>query len=57
MRFELADPPAGFIDDPYPVYAALREHSPVHRFADGGVFLTRYADVVDCYRNPDCSSE
>ncbi len=26
MDFSLADPPPGFIDDPYPVYDALREH-------------------------------
>jgi hypothetical protein len=24
-RFDLAHPPAGFIDDPFPWYAALRE--------------------------------
>ena len=28
--FELAKPPEGFIDDPYPVYALLREFN---RFA------------------------
>lgn len=51
MAFELTQPPAGFIDDPYPHYARLREEDPVHRFADGGVFLTRYDDVVAVYRD------
>lgn len=49
--FELASPPPGFVDDPYPWYARLREEDPVHRFADGGVFLTRYADAVEVYRD------
>lgn len=51
MAFELTQPPAGFIDDPYPHYARLREEDPVHRFADGGVLLTRYDDVVAVYRD------
>lgn len=51
IEFELTRPPAGFIDDPYPHYARLREADPVHRFADGGVFLTRYDDVVQVYRD------
>jgi cytochrome P450 len=42
---------AGFFDDPYPTYAALRSHDPVHRCADGGYFLTRYADVDFIYRD------
>lgn len=29
-HFSLADAPAGFAEDPYPWYAALREASPVH---------------------------
>jgi hypothetical protein len=31
--FSLAVPPAGFVDDPYPWYAALRALSPVHALA------------------------
>ena len=30
-HFTLTDPPPGFVDDPYPVYAALRAHDPVRR--------------------------
>ena len=33
--FDLAHPPAGFIDDPFPWYAALRENDPIHRCPDG----------------------
>jgi cytochrome P450 len=50
-KFELVDLPAGFYDNPYPTYRALRESSPVHRFADGGIFLSRYADVIAVYKD------
>ncbi len=55
--FDLADPPAGFIDDPYPVYAALRRHHPVHAMAPGQWLLTRHADVAAVYRAPQASSD
>ena len=55
--FSLAQPPAGFIDDPYPFYAALRELSPVHELAPGTYLLTRYADVLAVYRSADASSD
>ncbi len=55
--FSLAAPPLGFIDDPYRVYAALREHSPVHPLAPGSWLLTRYDDVLAVYRNPHASSD
>src|SRR5688572_11860394 len=57
MDFELTRPPADFIDDPYRHYAALRERDPVHRFADGGVFLSKYEDAVAVYRSPAASSD
>ena len=50
-QFELIALSPGFYRDPYPVYRALREQDPVHRFADGGVFLTRYADVLGVYKD------
>ncbi|HTQ12674.1 MAG TPA: cytochrome P450 [Rhizomicrobium sp.] len=50
--FDLRNLPAGFADDPFPVYRALRENEPVRRMPDGGVFLTRYADVLAAYRDP-----
>ena len=55
--FSLADPPAGFIDDPYPVYAALREHAPLHQLAPDSLLLTRHDDVLAVYRSPHASSD
>src|SRR5258706_2352593 len=57
MLFELTQPPTDFIDDPYPYYARLREQDPVHVFADGGVFLSRYEDAVAVYRDARASSD
>ena len=51
MRFDLTNLPAGFHADPYPVYAALRREAPVHVLPGGGVFLTRYDDCLQCYRD------
>ena len=55
--FELTRPPADFIDNPYPYYAALREHDPVHALEGGGVLLTRYEDALAVYRDPRASSD
>ncbi len=55
--FTFTDPPPGFIDDPYPVYAALREHSPVHELVPGTLLLTRYAEVDAAYRSSVVSSD
>ena len=49
--FDLKQLPDSFYDDPYPTYRALREHAPVKRLADGGVFLSRFADVVAVYKD------
>jgi hypothetical protein len=57
LGFQLTRAPAGFIDDPYPWYAALREHDPVHALEGGGVFLSRYDDVLAIYRDPRASSD
>ncbi len=56
-NFSLTQPPPGFIDDPYPHYAALREHSPVHELAPGSWLVTRHADVAALYREPAASSD
>jgi cytochrome P450 len=56
--FSLATPPAGFLDDPYPTYAALRRDHPLHRPAPDAVLLTRYAHVLAVYRaGPQASSD
>ena len=50
--FNLQQLPAGFHDDPYPVYRALREHAPIKVMPDGSYFLTRYDDLIAIYKNP-----
>jgi len=49
--FDLRNLQPDFFDDPFPIYRALREHAPVKRLPDGGVFLTRYEDVLSVYRD------
>ena len=55
--FTLAKPPPGFIDDPYPVYALLRAHDPVHALGGDQWLLTRYDDVAAVYRSAAASSD
>jgi cytochrome P450 len=43
--------PVDFLNNPYPVYAALRETEPFKRMPDGSYFLTRHADLVAVYRD------
>lgn len=50
--FSLTNLPDDYYEDPYPYYHALREQSPVHRFADGSYFFTRHADLFRIYRDP-----
>ena len=42
MIFDLTSPPAGFTDNPYPVYRELREYSPVHKQDDGSYLVSSY---------------
>ena len=44
--------PPDFHDDPYPYYAALREHDPVHPLDAGKILVSRYADVERIYKDP-----
>ncbi|WP_179400739.1 cytochrome P450 [Burkholderia guangdongensis] len=49
----------GFLDDPYPAYAALREAGPIHwsdEFFDGAWLLTRHEDVEAILRDPRFSA-
>jgi cytochrome P450 len=55
--FRLTRVPADFIDDPYPYYARLRRHDPLHELDGGAWLLTRYEDVVGVYRDPCASSD
>jgi cytochrome P450 len=49
--FDLRALPPEFYDNPYPYYAELRRNAPVYRLPDGGVFLTRHADLLSVYRD------
>jgi cytochrome P450 len=40
-----------FYINPYPTYRALRENEPIKRLPNGGLFLTRYDDLVTAYKN------
>jgi cytochrome P450 len=55
--FDLAHPPSGFIDDPYPWYATLSDTDPIHRCPDASYLLTRYDDCLQVYRNANFSSD
>jgi cytochrome P450 len=55
--FSLAPPPAGFVDDPYPHYDALRQRAPVHALGPNSVLLTRHADLLAVYRSARASSD
>jgi hypothetical protein len=46
-----------FIADPYPTLARLRATAPVHRNADGSVYLTRHDDCLATYRSRDMLSD
>ena len=47
----------GFTDDPYPQYALLREHDPVHRSPMEAWLLFGYDDVTRFLRDPTLSVE
>ena len=49
--FDLAAPPPGFAEDPFPAYRALLAHAPVKRFADGSVMISRWGDLDRVYRD------
>ncbi len=49
--FDLANPPEGFVDDPFPFYDALLAHAPVLRQPDGSVLLSRHRDLDRIYRD------
>jgi cytochrome P450 len=57
LGFTLADAGADFISDPYPTYATLREHDPVHALGPGSWLLTRHEHVLALYRDASASSD
>ncbi len=52
LAFDLKRLERRFLDDPYPLYQALREHDPIHPMPDGSYFLARYEDCAAVYRDP-----
>ncbi len=57
QNFDLNSIDRSFIENPYPTLRALRDQSPVHRNADGSVYLTRHADCLAVYRSRQMSSD
>jgi len=44
------------LEDPYPLYAAMRENAPIHRSEEHGLWVvSRYADVMAALRHPGMS--
>lgn len=56
-EFDLNTIDAAFIENPHPVLHRLREHSPIHRNADGSVYLTRHDDCLKVYQSRDMLSD
>ena len=57
LAFDLNAIDRSFINDPYPILANLREHDPVHENPDGSLYLTRYKDVRQVYRDRSMISD
>lgn len=55
--FDLNTIGPGFIENPHPVLHRLRSEDPVHRNADGSVYLTRYDDCLRVYQSRDMLSD
>lgn len=49
--FELAAPPPGFVENPFPHYDRLLAQSPVLRQRDGSLLLCRHADLSAVYKD------
>lgn len=47
----LAAPPDGFIENPFEIYASLREDAPVDFQPDGSAIVSRYSDLDLIYRD------
>lgn len=49
--FDLANPPAGFVDNPFPHYDKLLSEAPVQPQPDGSYLICRHADLNAIYRD------
>ncbi|WP_323779424.1 cytochrome P450, partial [Leisingera sp.] len=50
-EFDLANPPEGFLEDPFPFYDALLRGAPVLPQPDGSLLVCRHADLDRIYRD------
>lgn len=50
-RFDLNDPPAAFVQNPFPYYREMLAHHPVLPQPDGSFILSCFADLDRIYRN------
>ena len=55
-QFDLRRLPTKFYRDPYPVYRALRERTPVKPLPDGSLFLSAYDDLLVVYKDTETFS-
>lgn len=51
-EFDIKKLSPDFYVNPYRYYAALQEYEPIKIMPDGGIFLTRYEDLVQVYKDP-----
>ncbi len=51
LGFDLANPPEGFADNPFPYYDALLAAAPVLPQPDGSVLISRHKDLDRIYRD------
>lgn len=51
LKFDLANPPEGFRENPFPWYEAMVRHAPVLAQPDGSYILSRYRDLDMVYRD------
>jgi len=49
--FDLSQPPPGFVENPFPIYADILARSPVLPQADGSFLVCRHADLDRIYRD------
>lgn len=56
MIFDIKSPPKGFIENPYPIYAALRQDAPVLAQPDGSFVVSSYRALDRIYRDTETFS-
>lgn len=49
--FDLANPPPGFVEDPFEIYDALLNYAPVLGQPDGSILVSRHGDLDRIYRD------